>query len=215
MITVIIADDQQIIREGIQYVIEQDPEIKVIGLAGSGKEAFELCNSQQPDLVLMDLVMPESDGAEGARLIKNRYNHIKIIILTTYNDIESISRALNDGADGYVLKDLKPDELIATIKSAVKGLNIMDHSTFSRIVHQLHSSPQISLRKKEELKVDLNQRELEIIRFIVAGESYEKIASSLFLSEGSVRNIISGIFKKLKVKDRVQLAVYAVKNDLI
>lgn len=215
MINVIIVDDQSIIREGIKYIIEQDPDINVLECAGNGEEALRLCDEYAPDLVLMDLVMPGCDGVDGTRLIKAKYSLIKIIILSTFNDTEKIIKALNNGADGYVLKDMNPEELILTIKSAVKGLNILHRNTFSNIIQQLNSNNRVSVIKKEELKINLAERELTIIQLIVAGYNDEEIAAKLFLSVGSIRNLVSGVLKKLKVKDRIQLAVFAVKNDLV
>ncbi|NLD47714.1 MAG: response regulator transcription factor, partial [Clostridiaceae bacterium] len=130
MIKVVIVDDQVILRESLKFIVEQDSDIKVAGLGSNGMEALLLCDTHKPDVVLMDIMMPECNGVEGTKLIKEKYSSIKVIILTTFNDEENISQALKNGADGYMLKDMNPDELILAVKSAAKGLNIMHPSAF-------------------------------------------------------------------------------------
>lgn len=216
MIKVIIADDQPVIREGIKFIIEQDVEIEVAGCCGNGREAFELCEKLSPNMVLMDIVMPICNGVEGTRLIKEKFSTIKVLVLTTFNDEGNIAEALKNGADGYVLKDIESDELILTIKSIAKGLRVMHENVFGVMVRQLSNteeSPEI--KEKPPLEVNLTERELEIVRLIVYGKNNKEIASNLYLSEGSVRNLISAILAKLNLKDRTQAAVFAVKNNLV
>lgn len=219
MIKVIIADDQKIIREGLKFIIEQDKDIEVLGFAGNGKEAFEQCKALVPDVVLMDIMMPDCNGVEGTKLIKEEMSNIKVIILTTFRDDENISAALRNGADGYVLKDIDTDELILTIKSVFKGLHVIHDNAFGvvkgKISDNVINEKTGKTEKTEKSTVPLTQREVEIVRLIVYGKSNKEIAASLFLSEGSVRNMVSSILMKLEFKDRTQLAVYAVKNDLI
>ncbi len=213
MIKVIIADDQKIIREGLKFIIEQERDIEVLGFAGNGQDAFEQCRTLQPDVVLMDIMMPDCNGVEGTKLIKEAMPHVKVIILTTFKDDENISAALRNGADSYVLKDIDTDELILTIKSVFKGLHVFHDNAFGVVKEKISDNP--TTEKAEKKTVPLTQREIEIVRLIVYGKSNKEIAASLFLSEGSVRNMISAILMKLEFKDRTQLAVYAVKNDLI
>lgn len=213
MIKVIIADDQKIIREGLKFIIEQDKDIEVLGFAGNGKEAFEQCKTLVPDIVLMDIMMPDCNGVEGTRLIKEAMPSVKVIILTTFKDDENISAALKNGADGYVLKDIDTDELILTIKSVFKGLHVIHDNAFGVVKGKI--SDNMTTVKPEKNTIPLTQREIEIVRLIVYGKSNKEIAASLFLSEGSVRNMVSSILMKLEFKDRTQLAVYAVKNDLV
>lgn len=214
MIRVVIADDQPVIRDGLKLIIEQDGEIKVIGCAGNGFEALELCESFQPDIVLMDIVMPRCDGVEGTRLIKERFKNINVIILTTFDDDDKISQALKNGADGYVLKDIESDELILTIKGITRGLRVMHKNAYSLVLKKLET---VDEAKKESEKPDfgLAEKEIDIIRLIVFGKTNREIAASLHLAEGSVRNMISSILLKTRVKDRTQLAVFAVKNNVI
>lgn len=215
MIKVILVDDQLIIREGIKIILEQDKEIEVVGCAENGKAALKLCERLSPEVVLMDVVMPECDGVEGTRLIKEKFSKTKVVMLTTFNDDEKILNALNYGADGYILKDIKPEDLILTVKSAAAGLSIMHKDTYKSVVRKVNSQNKISIIENKDLNVELTNRELSIIKLIVDGKSNLEIARTVHLTEGSVRNAVSVILKKLNLKDRTQLGVFAVKNDLV
>lgn len=215
MIKVVIADDQVILRESLKFIIEQDSDIQVAGCAGNGREALQLCDRLLPNIVLMDIMMPGCDGVEGTRLIKEQYNSIKVLILTTFNDDENIAKALKNGADGYVLKDIKPDELILAVKSVAKGMSIIHKTAMDSMVKQFNTG-NVSRKSKEATPaIDLTEREISIIKLIVDGNNNREIASGLFLTEGSVKNIITGILAKLNLKDRTQLAVFAVKSNLV
>ncbi len=216
MIKVLIVDDQVILRESLKFIVEQDPEIDVVGLAGNGKEALNLCKELVPDVVLMDIMMPVCNGVEGTKLIKSQFRSIRVIILTTFNDDENISKAIKNGADGYVLKDIKPDELILAVKSVAKGFSIMHHTAMDTFAKQIDHENGANHHKQEfKLDVNLTDRELSIIELIVDGKSNKEIAAKIFITEGSVKNIITSILEKLHLKDRTQLAVFAVKNNII
>ncbi len=212
MIRLVIADDQPLIREGLKYIIEQDKDIEVAGCASDGKQAFELCHSLLPDVVLMDIVMPGCDGVTGTQMIKESFPNIKIIILTTFQDSENISKVLDVGADGYLLKDIESEKLIYSIKSVLKGLKIMNDEVFDHYISCI-KAPKESM--KEKLSCQLSQREISIIKLIVFGKSNKEISAELIMTEGSVRNMISGILSKLKLQDRTQLAVYSIKNRIV
>ncbi|HEX9059160.1 MAG TPA: response regulator transcription factor [Clostridia bacterium] len=214
MIKVIIADDQEIIREGIKYIIEQDAEVEVVGLAANGEDALLLCDSLSPDVVLMDIIMPGCDGVEGTRLIKEKYPNTKVIILTTFNMDENMTKSLENGADGYILKDIKPSELILAVKSAAAGLRILHKDAYPSIVKKVCEHKKTSVIQKVESVNNLTAREIGIINMVVEGMENRDIANELFISEGTVRNTISGILKKLNLRDRIQLAVFAIKNDI-
>jgi|BioPla2DNA2_1021312.scaffolds.fasta_scaffold02513_4 DNA-binding NarL/FixJ family response regulator len=222
MIKLILAEDQIIVREGIKRLLQEDEEIDIVGCAGNGSEALELCDAFNPEIVLMDINMPVCDGVEGTKLIKQKHPSIKILILTMYNDDDNICRAMENGADGYVLKGIKPEDLIGTIKKLVNGLNVVDESVLTTIMEKYKCSKKnqkvsdmIKKSEKNMLNNLLNDTEKEIIKYIVYSKNNREIADLLHLSEGRVRNIITRIFKKLNVKDRTQLAVYAVKKDII
>lgn len=214
MIRVIIADDQAVIREGLKFILEQDRDIKVIGCVGNGREAYVMCEEFKPDIVLMDVVMPICDGVEGTRLIKDSFEKIKVLILTTFNDDEKIAEALKNGADGYVLKDIDSDELLLTIKGINKGLRVMHEDAYSHVIKKLQANSSSNESESSE-KLGLTSREIEIIQMIVFGKSNKEIASSLFMTEGSIRNLISTILLKVNLKSRTQLAVFAVRHNII
>lgn len=209
MIKIAIVDDQFILREGLKYIIESNSEMEVVGCATNGREALELCEQFRPDLVLMDIIMPEVDGVEATRLIKSKYGQeIKVVILTTFSDDDHIVKAIANGADGYILKDIQPADLFRTIKSTVAGLSIIEESSLSSVVKQLKTTREIP-------RIELTDREKSVLRLIVEGKDNKEIASELFLTEGTVRNIVSGILRKLDLRDRIQLAIFAVKNELV
>jgi len=203
-----------VIREGLKFILEQDNDIKVIGCVGNGREAYAICEEYQPDVILMDVVMPVCGGVEGTRLIKEAFSGIKVLILTTFNDDDKIAEALKNGADGYVLKDIDSGELILTIKSIYKGLRVMHGDAYSHIVKKLKSNTEPDeIESAEEL--GLTDREIEIIKMIVFGKSNREIAASLYMTEGSIRNLISAILLKVNLKSRTQLAVFAVRHNII
>lgn len=207
MINVIIADDDDIFRNGLKIIIEQDSDIKVCGLAGDGNAAYNLCKSENPDIVLMDMQMPYCDGSDATFKIKQEFPNIKILVLTTFDDKATITKALSSGADGYVLKDVDENKIINAIKSTLLNINVFGKSVFDNLKNKLinNSTP----------AVKLTNRETELIVNVAKGLSNKEIAKNMFLSEGTVRNNISALLLKLKLRDRTQLAVYAVKNDYI
>ena len=207
MIKVIIADDDEIFRNGLKIIIEQDSDIKVCGLAGDGNAAYNLCKSENPDIVLMDMQMPYCDGSSATYKIKQDFPNIKVLVLTTFDDKATITEALSSGADGYVLKDVDENKIINAIKSTLLNINVFGKSVFDNLKNKLinNSTP----------AVKLTNRETELIVNVAKGLSNKEIAKTMFLSDGTVRNNISALLLKLNLKDRTQLAVYAVKNDYI
>lgn len=215
MIKVVIADDIALFRNGIKTIIEQDKEISVIGCACNGKEAVELCEKHAPDVVLMDIKMPVMDGIEATRLIKEKNSSIKILILTTFYENEDISNAFEFGADGYVLKDLEQLELITVVKNIAKGLNVFHSNILDNVRKNYNSKKEPeTVAEKPQNSFGLTQRELELIHLIIEGKKNKDIAEQIFITEGSVKNMISKILKKLNLEDRTQLAIFAVKNGL-
>jgi DNA-binding NarL/FixJ family response regulator len=212
-IKILIVDDQIILRESLKFVIEQAHDIEIVGCAGDGNEALKLCELCSPDLVLMDIVMPVCDGVEGTRLIKAKYPQIKVIILTTFDDDQNITKAMQNGADGYILKDLEPPELITVIKNTVKGLRVIHQNVFETMVKQFNTTANETTDAK--LNINLTEKEISIIKLVVKGKGNREIAETIGLSEGRVKNIITEILSKLELEDRTQLAVFAVKNKLV
>ena len=208
MIKVVIADDIPVLRSGLKAVLSQDTDIKVVGEASNGQEAFELCIRQHPDVVLMDMRMPDHDGGYGTRKIKDNFKDIKVLVLTTFDDKETVNRAVSCSADGYILKDMDSDKIISSIKAVAGGINVFCDNVFRSIKQDV-------IIQQEAKDFGLTDRESEIIKLICDGCDNKEIAAKLFLAEGTVRNSISRLLEKLELKDRTQLAVFAIKNNIV
>lgn len=210
MIRILIAEDQKMVRQGLIMMIETDPEMKVTGEADNGQEAVFLCERNMYDLVILDIRMPVMDGLEAAKYILTRNPSQKVLILTTFNDDEYALQALKIGASGYMLKDADADMLHRSIRSCLSGgLSIEEHVAAKVMPQLLHK------QKSEPLDPSLTTRELEIIRKIGEGLSNKEIANELALSVGTVKNHISIILDKLGLRDRTQIAIYAIRRDLV
>jgi DNA-binding NarL/FixJ family response regulator len=216
MINVLLADDHKIMSAGIKLILEGDKEIKVVGYAANIDEAINLCMELSPDVILMDIAMSTHDGELGAKLIKNNFSSIKVIILTGCTDAENIILAMKCGANGYMLKNINPEELIMTVKTVALGLNVMHKDAFYSVSEHVHMNERGPVLNKSNSNVNIiTEREISIIRHIIEGKENREIAKTLYMSEGTIKNIISGIFKKLDLRDRIQLVVFAIKNDLV
>lgn len=212
MINVVIADDETILRDCIKYRLNSDESINIVGCAGNGYETIDLCEKGKVDVVLMDIKMPKCDGIEATKIIKEKYSFIKIIILTTFTNDESFRTAISNGADGYLLKDVTPDILINAIKNVHSNLKIIHDDVF-QMLSEVKAI--VSEENQHIYKHNLSEKEISIVRYIVQGKSTQEMAKELFLSEGRVRNLIADIINKLKLRDRVQLAIYAIKNKIV
>lgn len=219
MIKVLVVDDVAILRNSIKFMLEVNEEIEVVGTASNGREAFEKCSELMPDIVLMDLRMPDADGIEGTDLIKEKYPHIKVIILTTFKEEEDIQAAIGSGADGYILKDIEPDELATAIKNTYKGFYTVHKDAYESITRKSKKcEPEINSVNglvDEKGKPLLSVQDIEIIRHLVNGKSYKEISKVMYISEGHIRNQISKILRKLELSDRMQLSLFAVKNKIL
>lgn len=221
-IKVLIADDIMILRQGLKAVLEQDAEIDVVALAENGKEAFEKCKVFEPDVVLMDMRMPEYDGAYGIQRIKDTFSNIRVLVLTTFDDDETIEKALESGADGYILKEMEDEKVISSVKSVSAGMSIFGNGVYKTMRKKMEdgikSDRAVNDSKNnsanEAVLKSFSKREKEILKLVAQGYDNKEIAAALFLAEGTVRNQISKLLDKLALKDRTQLAVYAVKNGL-
>lgn len=212
MIRILISDDQMIVCEGLEKILSSDPELEVVGIANNGLEAVELSAELAPDLVLMDLKMPKMNGSIATRKIKEKQPDVFVLVLTTYDDDEWIFDAIRSGASGYLLKDLPTDELIKAIKGTVSGKSFVDPAITHKLLDDIADrTPQA----KRPSHFQLNERELEILSLIIKGYSNAEIAEAMFLSEGTVRNYLSSLFKTLGVSDRTQAAVVAIKYRLV
>ena len=215
MIKVLIADDIVILRQGLKAVLELDDGIEVVALAENGKEAYEKCKVYTPDVVLMDMRMPDYDGAYGICAIKQEHPTIKVLVLTTFDDEQTIEKALESGADGYILKEMEDEKVIASVKSVYGGMSVFGEGVYRLMRKQMVRQPESgTVSKMKTASVKLTEREKDVIRLVAQGYDNKEISKELFLAEGTVRNQISRLLEKLSLKDRTQLAVYAVKQGL-
>lgn len=214
MIKVLIADDQELIRQSLQIVLGIKEDISVIGTAGDGNEVIKLVQKEKPDVILMDVRMPEMDGVQCTRMIKERYPHIKIIILTTFDDDEFVFSALKYGASGYLLKGISMDELETAIRTVYQGGAMINPGIASKVVEFFSEMAQSNydIMIEAENVDELTDGEWEIIKLIGRGMSNKEIAKAINLSEGTVRNYLSSILNKLHLRDRTQLAIWEVQS---
>lgn len=212
-IKVMLVDDEQLIRSGLKIMLETYPDIEVIHQAGNGREAFECCKKEVPDVVLMDIRMPVSTGIEGTKLIKEAYPEVKIVMVTTFQDTEYIVEAMQYGASGYLLKDSSYEAIYDGIKVALSGKVVMDATVSKKLVMQ--PKAQTTTGKQTDISsLGLTEREIELIRLVSQGLNNKEISEALFLSEGTVKNNISTILSKLALRDRTQLVIFAYDHHI-
>ena len=211
-IKVMLVDDEQLIRSGLKIMLETYPDIEVIHQAGNGREAFECCNQEVPDVVLMDIRMPVSTGIDGTKLIKEAYPEVKIVMVTTFQDTEYIVEAMQYGASGYLLKDSSYEAIYDGIKVALSGKVVMDATVSEKLVMQPKTPTMIE--KTDISSFGLTEREIELIRLVSQGLNNKEISEALFLSEGTVKNNISTILSKLSLRDRTQLVIFAYDHHI-
>ncbi|PSL30600.1 LuxR family two component transcriptional regulator [Planomicrobium soli] len=204
---VLIADDHHVVRRGLLFFLKTQKDIEVIGEAVNGKEAVEMAKELQPDIVLMDLMMPVMDGIQATRKIKEQNPHIVILMLTSFSDRDHVVPAVEAGAAGYQLKDIEPDELVASLRSLMRGENTLHPKATSELMKGPVEPPAHTVNL-------LTPREQEVLFELTKGKSNREIASALFVTEKTVKTHISNIFTKLGVQDRTQAALYAVKHGL-
>lgn len=217
MIKVIIADDQELIRQSLQIVLQIEGNIEVLDAVADGNEVLESIERAKPDVVLMDIRMPGMDGVVCTRVIKEKYPEVKIIILTTFDDDEYVYNALKYGASGYLLKGTSTSELVTAIEKVYNGTAMINEDITSKVVKIFSRlAKSNSLIKVDESQVEnLRENEKRIISLIGRGFSNKEIAEELYLSNGTVRNTISNILGKLNLRDRTQLAIWAVQSDVV
>ncbi|MBS4032476.1 MAG: response regulator transcription factor [Clostridiales bacterium] len=220
MIRIAVADDQTLLREMLAMILSQDEEFEVVGEAGNGKEILEICRDKQPGVVLLDIKMPTYDGVYALSAIKSEFPAVKVIMLTTFGDEKNVLDAYNGGADGYILKDIKPHMLAMTVKCVRDGLFVMHesiHSILRKRIGVLTAGKAAQLDAAEELydEYGLDLTDRKVIRLLINGKSNREIAEALSFSEGTIKNRISRILSITGQKDRTQIAVFALKNDLI
>ena len=216
MIKILIADDQELIRESLKIVLDMNKDMEVIGLADNGHKVLDLLKKNVPDIILMDIRMPELDGVLCTKAVKEKYSNVKIIILTTFDDDEYVYYALKYGASGYLLKGCSVQELTAAIHKVMSGSSILNPNVINKVVKLFNQLAQtnIAMEVDEKDVKELSKTERNIAHFVGHGLSNKEISEKLSLSEGTVRNGLSSALSKLHLRDRTQLAIWAVQTGL-
>lgn len=209
-IRIVIADDHSMIREGLKQLLELDGDIRVVGEAGNGQICLDVIEKEKPDVVLLDINMPVMDGLEMLEVLRKSNNeNQKVLILTIHDEIEYLLKAIKIGVEGYVLKDADSSVLKKAINSVVAGETYIDYT----MVPLLNESKTKVFTEQEDDA--LTRRELEVLKLLAEGLFNKEIAYKLSISEKTVKNHVSSIFKKIGVSDRTQAAVYAIKNNFV
>ena len=214
LIRLVVADDQALVRAGFVMILETEPDIEVVGEAGSGVEAVAVVGEQHPDVVLMDVRMPEMDGLEAARTIQaSMATPPRIIVLTTFGLDDYVFEALRSGASGFLLKDTPPDDLVDAIRVVAAGDALLAPSVTKRLIEEFAARPG-PISAPPGLS-RLTERELEVLRHVARGMSNAEIADALFVSETTVKSHVSHVLTKLDVRDRVQAVVVAYESGVV
>jgi two-component system, NarL family, response regulator len=201
-IHVLVVDDHPVVRQGLVAMLEEVPDILVVGQVGNGREAIAVCRQQQPDVTLMDLRMPELDGVAAITAICAEFPAARIIVLTTYDGDEDIYQGLRAGAKGYLLKDAEPEELLSAIRAVYKG--------------QKHIPPHVGAKLLERMaSSELSDRELEVLQLITTGKSTQAVSKALNITERTVNFHINHILSKLGVEDRTQAVIVALRRGIV
>ena len=215
MIKVLIADDQELIRKSLQIVLDSRENLQVTDAVANGQEVVASVRREKPDVILMDIRMPKMDGVQCTKIIKEHYPQIKIIILTTFDDDEFVYNALKYGASGYLLKGISMDGLAAAIETVYSGQAMINPDIATKVLKLFSRMAQAdySIQISESQVAELTKTEWKIIEQVECGSSNKEIAEKLSLSEGTVRNYLSNILNKLDLRDRTQLAIWAVQSQ--
>jgi DNA-binding NarL/FixJ family response regulator len=219
MIRVLLVDDQTLIRQGIAMLLELEPDLEVVGAVGDGRAAIEAVERLRPDVVLMDVRMPEMDGVTATRELHRRFPDVGVIILTTFDDDEYIFEGLKAGARGYLLKDISSEEMAEAVRTVARGEALIQPSIARKVVAEFSrlaaGSPPAPERSPLKLPATLTDRELDVLKALARGMSNKEIAAALVITEGTVKTHISNILAKLDVRDRTQAVLKAQQLRLL
>ncbi|MDX9870864.1 MAG: response regulator transcription factor [Clostridia bacterium] len=213
-IRLVLVDDHHLVREGLRKILELEKEFEIIDEAGDGQGAINIVRVHRPDVVLMDINMPGTNGIEATRVIKRELPQVGVIALTIHEEEEYVLELVRAGVSGYVLKDIAPAKLVETIKTVANGHSIIDPSITNKLFGEISRLGNRNRRIKEDWET-LTDREMDVLNLISRGQSNKEIARSLTISEKTVKNHITNIFRKLQVDDRTQAVLFAIKHRLV
>jgi len=208
MIKVLIVDDQNLIRQGLKALLELEADLEIVGEAENGEDAINLIAQLPPDVVLMDVRMPIMDGVAATREIHKRFAKVKVLVLTTFDDDEYVTAALQNGAMGYLLKDTPSEELAVAIRAVHKGYTQLGPGIVKKLLTQFPAATASVLPPPPSL-AELTPREKDVLQLIATGANNREIAQKLYISEGTVKNHVTNILNRLNLRDRTQAAIFA------
>jgi len=211
-ISVLIVDDHALVREGIRKILSLEPQFNILTEADSGTMAVKLCRELRPDLVLLDINLPDITGIEVCKTIKQESPETGVIALTIHDQEEYIVEMIRNGIAAYLLKDVSPDQLISTMLQVAQGHSFISPSLMDKVFRQINK---LSTKTQDNRPLGLTDREVEVLRLVANGDSNRIIANKLFISEKTVKNHLTNIFQKLDVTDRTQAALIAIKEKLV
>lgn len=206
MIRIVLVDDHAVVRGGLRFLLEQQPDMEVVGEGKDGAQGIALVTSLLPDVVLLDLLMPRMDGITAIREMKRLTPHTHIIILTSYYEDEQVFGAIKAGAISYLLKDAGPEELVEAVRAAARGEGVLHPQVAARVLREMQQRSPLQ---------ELTTRELDVLTLIARGRSNAEIAAELVIGEGTVKTHVSNILTKLHLADRTQAAIYALQQRLV
>jgi two-component system response regulator DevR len=209
---ILLVDDHEVVRLGLATLLEDTPGVTVVGEAGSAREALRACERLDPDLVILDIRLPDQPGVDVCRHITERWPHIRVIMLTSYTDDDLITEAILAGAAGYVLKQVGNEELLRAIEAVQRGEALLDPQVTQRVLQRVRQTER--LLDAGAFRA-LSKREIEVLFLVSQGKSNREIAEALVLSEKTVRNHVSNLLDKLGLSNRIELATYAVKHRIV
>lgn len=212
MTRVLLVDDQALVRGGFRMILDAQPDIEIVGEAANGREALALARELAPDLVLMDVRMPELDGIEATKHLMSERPEVRVLILTTFDLDEYVYRALRAGADGFLLKNVPPEELIAAVRAIAAGDALLAPEITRKLIEHYVRSPQVADAPQLD---DLSEREREVLQLLARGLSNAEIAAALYVTSGTVKTHVTRILAKLDLRDRVQIVVFAYESGLV
>ncbi len=214
MIRVLIADDQALVRAGFRLILESQKDMQVVGEAGDGREALARAQELDPDVILMDIRMPELDGLDATRELVRGDGSARVLVLTTFDLDEYVYEAMKAGASGFLLKDVRPEQLAEAVRVVAEGDSLLAPTITRRLVEEFVRRPRPGSTRPDQLS-ELTERELEVLKLLARGLSNAEVASTLFVSEATVKTHVAHVLTKLGLRDRVQAVVLAYESGLI